>query len=59
MLQEAEAKDMDVGDYDIVPRILPHHVAWTKQYGKPSTWDLNLSSIWKVLDDAKTITFKR
>lgn len=35
MFKEAEAQDMEVGDYNIVPRIFPHHVVWTKQYGKP------------------------
>jgi hypothetical protein len=34
MVKEVQQKDMEVGDYDILPRIVPFHVAWTKQYGK-------------------------
>ena len=34
MVLEVQQKDMDVGDYDLVPRVLPFHVSWTKQYGK-------------------------
>ena len=31
---EVQQKDMNVGDYDILPHVVPFHVAWTKQYGK-------------------------
>ena len=37
--------DMDVGDYDIRPRIMLFHSAWTKQYGNeaaPSTLNFPL-----------------
>ena len=34
MVQEVQQKDMEVGDYNILPRIVPFHVKWTKQYGK-------------------------
>jgi hypothetical protein len=34
MVEEAQQTDMEIGDYEILPRIMPHHCAWTKQYGK-------------------------
>lgn len=40
MVEEARQTDMEIGDYDILPRIMPFHSAWTKQYGNwaaPST----------------------
>ena len=33
MIEEAQQTDMEIGDYDILPRIMPFHSAWTKQYG--------------------------
>lgn len=33
MVEEAQQTDMEIGDYDILPRVMPYHSAWTKQYG--------------------------
>ncbi|RAL52084.1 hypothetical protein DM860_014911 [Cuscuta australis] len=34
MVAESTSGDMDSIRHDIVPRLLPHYVAWSKQYGK-------------------------
>lgn len=36
LLRDVSATDMETGDYNLVRRLMPEHVPWTKLYGKNS-----------------------